>query len=90
MDKNTKRNEAQGAEIANVEKMNKNVEIVSENIPRETKKQQAKSVSYALKAVKTHIETLTEAGLFSEGQKQAFDDAIKLATTLYVNKEFGI
>ena len=90
MDKNTKRNEAQGAEIANVEKMNKNVEIISENVPRKTKKQQAKSVSYALKAVKTHIETLTEAGLFSEGQKQAFDDAIKLATTLYVNKEFGI
>ena len=90
MDKNTKRNEAQGAEIANVEKMNKNVKIVSENVPRETKKQQAKSVSYALKAVKTHIETLTEAGLFSEDQKQAFDDAIKLATTLYVNKEFGI
>ena len=72
------------------EKLNKNEEIVSENVPRETKKQQAKSVSYALKAVKTHIETLTEAGLFSEGQKQAFDDAIKLATTIYVKSTYGI
>ena len=70
--------------------MNKNVEIVSENVPRETKKLQAKSVSYALKAVKAHLETLTEAGLFSDGQKQAFDDAIKLATAIYVKDQYGI
>ena len=77
--KENKATKAQGAEV-----------VTDGNVSRETKKQQAKSVSYALKAVKGHIKTLAEAGLIPDGQKDAIDNAIKLATSIYVKSEYEI
>lgn len=54
------------------------------------KKQQKKSTSYALKAVKTHFETLVADNLISKEEKNTLDGIVKKAAETFIKREYGI
>ena len=91
--KEKKTTTAQGAEIVKSEKLDNNTEVVTVNVPRETyiqRKEQAKSVSYALSAMKNHIETLLKAGLITDKEANEIEEIRKKGAIKYINDKFGV
>ena len=54
------------------------------------KKQQKKSTSYALKAVRTHFETLENDKLISKEEKEQLEVIVKKAAETFIKREYGI
>ena len=57
---------------------------------KQEKKQQKKSTSYALKAVKTHFETLVADNLISKEDKATLDGIVTKAAETFIKREYGI
>ncbi len=77
-------------EQAMAERAAKDIEVKAETVQAPEKKKQAKSVSYALKAVRTHIETLKENGLLNEHEEKQMKEIVKIAAETYIKQEYGI
>jgi len=77
--KENKATKAQGAEV-----------VTDGNVSRETKKQQAKSVSYAIKAIGEHVKTLKKAGYMSDDMFAKFEDWRTTVGSEFLKKQLGI
>lgn len=53
-------------------------------------KAKGKSVSYALKAINNHVETLTKSGLLSEESAEIMYDKVHEAASKFIKTEYGI
>ena len=89
--KSKKETEVQGAEVESFERANLISTVENAyNDSRETKKEQAKSVSYALKAVCKHLDTLKEARLMHETIHEQVMLELEASKRAFVRREFGI
>ncbi len=55
---------------------------------KEPKRKQAKSISYTLKAIKAHIETLEEAGMINEKEATEMRRIKDIAVSNYIADKF--
>lgn len=56
----------------------------------EPKKAQKKSVSYALKAIDGHVETLKEGKLLNSGDERTILEITKKAKEKYIKEQYGL
>ncbi len=54
------------------------------------KRRQKKSVSYALKAIKKHTETLEEGGVLDGEQVKTINEYVEGAAKQYIKEQYGI
>ena len=55
-----------------------------------TKKVQKKSTSYALKAVKTHVETIAEDNLLTKEEAEKIGEILRGAAEKFIRREYGL
>lgn len=70
----------------------KPITVVGEEVVEapKAKKRQAQSISYALKAIGGHVETLTEDGLLVGEEVDMIKEIVNNAVGRYTKREFGI
>jgi hypothetical protein len=55
-----------------------------------TRKKQKKSTSYALKAIRSHIDTLNDDKLITKEDSETILEIVKKAAEKFVKREYGI
>lgn len=69
--------------------MSKNVKdlpVTSEEVKPKSKK----SVSYALKAIRTHVKTLKDGGVLDDNQEKTIMEYVQGATKKFIAQEYGL
>lgn len=67
----------------------KDIPVQGTEVVKEKKKQK-KSTSYALKAIKSHIETLGEDELLEKQERETMNNIVKKAAEKFIKREYGI
>lgn len=68
----------------------KETEVRLDEGQTKTVRKQKKSTSYALKALRTHVETLNEDHLMSDADAELIEGIVKKAAEQFIKREYGI